>query len=78
MWAANPDGVPAQVGVLDLDTAALVTGPYAQPDEPGEWPNSPAAGITPDGRTLLRGAVSRAGGSGPAAGHRRGHRGDPP
>ena len=58
VWAANPDGVPAQVGVLDLDTADLVTGPYAQPDEPGEQPNNFAAGITPDGRTLLRGAVA--------------------
>ena len=58
VWAANPDGVPAQVGVLDLDTADLVTGPYAQPDEPGERPDSLAAGLTPDGRTLLRGAVA--------------------
>jgi hypothetical protein len=58
VWAANPDGFPAQVGVLDLDTDDLVTGPYAQPDEPGERPDSPAAGITPDGRTLLRGAVA--------------------
>ena len=58
VWAANPDGVPAQVGVLDLDTADLVAGPYAQPDEPGEQPNNLAAGLTPDGRTLLRGAVA--------------------
>jgi WD40 repeat protein len=58
VWAANPEGVPAQVGMLDLATAELVAGPYAQPDEPGERPNSFAAGITPDGRTLLRGAVA--------------------
>lgn len=58
VWAANPEGVPAEVGMLDLDTAELVAGPYALPDEPGERPNNFAAGLTPDGRTLLRGAVA--------------------
>jgi WD40 repeat protein len=58
VWAANPDGVPAQVGMLDLDTAELLAGPYALPDEPGERPDSLAAGLTPDGQTLLRGAVA--------------------
>ena len=69
VWAANPEGVPAQVGVLDLESADLesadlVSDPFPRPDEPGEQPGSVAAGITPDGATLLRGAV--AGPDGPA------------
>jgi WD40 repeat protein len=58
VWAANGEGEPAEVGMLDLDTAELVAGPYPRPDEPGERPDSFAAGLTPDGRTLLRGAVA--------------------
>jgi DNA-binding SARP family transcriptional activator/WD40 repeat protein len=58
VWAANPEGVPAQVGVLDLADGTLLADPFPLPEEAGERPNTFAAGITPDGATLLRGAVS--------------------